>query len=246
MNAAFSDNNINIKDINFLKVPDVLYPKDSFDYYLLSQKEYNYLSLMETEILKRLNIALVLKERKETKYFFRVFEYVKIMLEHLSLNENEKRSILYSSLTYDIGKIAISDEILFKPQRLNKHEYSIMKKHCHIGYSILANNLNVNSDILVTAAIVAKYHHERWDGAGYPEKLKGEQIPLSARIIAIADLFNALTSDRPYNKKLSIQEAINIIRQEEGKSLDPYLVQEFRENNLNEESIRKKYNSLFS
>jgi len=246
MDVGYTKNSlIDFNKLNYIKSDNILSDHKEYDLFLLNKKEFNNVSLLEFEILKRLNIALVLKEKKEKKYFFRVFKYLQIMLEYINLNKKQKNEILYASLTYDIGKLAIPDNILFKKEKLDNNEYEVVKKHTLIGEQILTSNLCIESDILKMASIAAKYHHESWNGSGYPDGLKGENIPLIARLIAIADLFNALTSDTAYRFKMSLSDAIDIIREEEGVSLDPNLVKHFRNNNLNKDNIIKIYENRF-
>ncbi len=125
---------------------------------------------------------------------------------------------------HDLGKVGIPDEILKAPRRLTEQEMEIMKNHSYIGYKILTQS---NTPLFKMAAEIAYCHHEKWDGSGYPQGLAGEEIPLSARIIAIADVFDALTMKRPYKKAWEIEEAFNMLSNEAGKHFDPELVSLF-------------------
>ena len=125
---------------------------------------------------------------------------------------------------HDTGKIGIPDEILKAPRRLTTEEMDIMKGHALIGYQILSNS---DAPLFQLAAEVAHYHHEKWDGSGYPNGLSGEDIPQSARIVAIADVFDALTMKRPYKKPWSIEDAFNELRKNAGSHFDPRLVDVF-------------------
>ena len=125
---------------------------------------------------------------------------------------------------HDTGKIGIPDAILRKPASLTPDEWAIMKTHSQIGYDILSRG---NSPVFKMAAEIALYHHEKWDGSGYPQGLSGEAIPESARIVAIADVFDALTMDRPYKKAWSVEEAIAEIKKGSGKHFEPQLVNKF-------------------
>lgn len=125
---------------------------------------------------------------------------------------------------HDTGKIGIPDEILKAPRRLSPEEMEIMKGHALIGYQILSNN---DAPLFQLAAEVAYYHHEKWDGNGYPNGLKGEDIPQSARIVAIADVFDALTMERPYKRPWSIEDAFEELRKNAGSHFDPELVDLF-------------------
>lgn len=134
-----------------------------------------------------------------------------------------------SSILHDIGKVGIPDHILLKPGRLTPEEFDVMKTHAEIGADALddAANQSQYCDFLLTAADIARYHHERFDGNGYPDKLKGQDIPLSARIVAVADVFDALTSERIYKSAMCPFEAKEIIKDERGKHFDPVVLDAF-------------------
>ena len=139
-------------------------------------------------------------------------------------------SLIYTlAPMHDIGKIVISDRILKKPGRLTEEEYEQMKRHAAVGGTVVREVLNgiTDEEYLAFAADIATFHHERWDGTGYPCKLQGEQIPLSARIMAIADVFDALVSERCYKKAMSHEQAYRIIEEESGTHFDPNLAAVF-------------------
>ena len=130
---------------------------------------------------------------------------------------------------HDIGKIIVPDRILKKPGKLTPEEFEVMKQHAAVGGSVVREVLNgiTDEEYLTCAEDIATYHHERWDGTGYPKGLKGEEIPLSARIMAIADVFDALISERCYKKAMPPEEAFQIIREESGSHFDPRLTEVF-------------------
>ena len=130
---------------------------------------------------------------------------------------------------HDVGKIVVPDRILRKPGKLTDEEYEIMKKHASAGGDVVRQILNgvTDEEYLKFASDIATYHHERWDGAGYPEGLSGEDIPLAARIMAIADVFDALISERCYKKPIPVDESLEIIRAESGSHFDPKLAEIF-------------------
>ena len=130
---------------------------------------------------------------------------------------------------HDIGKIVIPDRILKKPGRLTEEEFEVMKNHAAVGGKVVKEVLNgvTDEEYIKLASDIATYHHERWDGSGYPKGLKGDEIPLSARIMAIADVYDALISERCYKKAYTIDEAISIIKEEAGTHFDPKLVEVF-------------------
>jgi len=141
----------------------------------------------------------------------------------------DKKLLLQSCQLHDVGKISIDDNILKKPGKLTEEEYNEMKKHAIFGEQIIEKieALTKESDFLKYAKIFAANHHERWDGLGYPRGLKGDKIPLLGRIMAIADVYDALTSVRPYKKAFSHEEAVRIITEGSGTQFDPTLVEIF-------------------
>lgn len=130
--------------------------------------------------------------------------------------------IEFGFLLHDVGKVAVPDAILFKPEPLNMPERTVMEKHAEIGWEILRD-----VDFLGDAKLVVRHHHERWDGAGYPDGLAGETIPLAARVFSVADTFDALTTDRPYRPAMPIARAREIIAEESGTQFDPAAVEAF-------------------
>lgn len=171
------------------------------------------------------------------KHLERIREYSRIIAEELAnkpnyigyITEEYVDDIYHSSILHDIGKVAIPDAILLKPGKLTPDEFEIIKRHSTLGGDILtAIEAKIEGQTFLTLAKeIAYYHHEKWDGSGYPKGLKGDQIPLSARIVALADVFDALTSERIYKKAITHHEAIKIITNEKGKQFDPDIVDSF-------------------
>jgi len=165
---------------------------------------------------------------KETgNHVKRVALYSQILALHYGLSQEESELLKLASPMHDIGKIGIPDNILNKPGKHTLEEFEIMKTHASIGHDILKNS---NRPILQTAAIVANEHHEKWDGTGYPKGLKGEEINILGRITAVADVFDALGSDRVYKKAWDDEKIFDFFKEESGKHFDPQLVQIFFEN----------------
>lgn len=165
---------------------------------------------------------------KETgNHVKRVAEYSKILALHYGLDEKEAELLKMASPMHDIGKVGIPDDILNKPGKLTDNEWNIMKTHSLLGYEMLKNS---KREILQAAAIVAHTHHEQWDGGGYPKGLKGEEIHIYGRITAIADVFDALGSDRCYKKAWEDEKIFELIRNGRQKHFDPKLVDIFFEN----------------
>jgi len=150
----------------------------------------------------------------------RVAYFSKRIAEEMGLPKSEVDAVYTAALLHDVGKIGIPDSILLKPSRLTKEEYEIIKLHPILSYELLRN-----IDPISASLPGIKYHHERWDGSGYPEGLKGKDIPLQARILAVADSFDAMTSDRIYRKGLDKKKAIEELRSTAGKLYDPEVVE---------------------
>jgi len=168
----------------------------------------------------------------------RVAEYSKILALKYGLSKNEAEMINQASPMHDIGKVAIADNILKKNGKLTDNEMIIMKKHSEIGYNLLKNS---NRPLLKTAAIVAYEHHEKWDGTGYPRGIKGNDIHIYGRITAIADVFDALGSNRCYKKAWEDEKIFQLLKDESGKQFDPNLIKIFFDNVDKFLAIRDKF-----
>ncbi len=162
------------------------------------------------------------KSRWTAGHSDRVAEVADIITEKMDISDEMKSGIHMGAMLHDIGKMGVPESILDKPGRLTDAEFSIIKSHPGKGYDILKDV----PDFSVIRQIV-KYHHERWDGTGYPEGLAGEQIPLPARIVTIADVFDAITEDRPYRQGFSIEETLDFLKEQRGKLFDPELLDIF-------------------
>jgi response regulator RpfG family c-di-GMP phosphodiesterase len=146
-----------------------------------------------------------------------------------------------ASPMHDIGKVAILDEVLKKPGKLTEEDFDIMKYHTNIGYNLLKNSTR---HILKTAAIVAYQHHEKWNGKGYPCGIKGEDIHIYGRITAIADVFDALGSERVYKKAWELDRILNLFKEERGQHFDPRVVDVFFEQLPNIVKVRDAYSDF--
>ncbi|WP_128983886.1 HD-GYP domain-containing protein, partial [Halarcobacter ebronensis] len=138
-------------------------------------------------------------------HIWRMADYSALLASKIGLPEKEVELIRLAAPMHDSGKIGIPDKILKKPAKLNEEEWKIMQTHCQLGYDILKQS---DTTLFKLAASIALHHHERYDGSGYPKQLKGEEIPLAARIVSICDVFDALTMKRPYKEAWSIEDAI--------------------------------------
>ena len=180
--------------------------------------------MREHETLMKLARAGEFRDEETGNHIYRMAKYARLIAEELKLTAMECDEIEAASPMHDIGKIGISDLILLKPGRHTPEEQEIMRRHALIGYEILADS---PSRYLQMGAVIALGHHEKYDGSGYPQGLAGEDIPLPARIVAVADVFDALTSNRPYKQAWSFQEALSYIQSESGKHFDPACVRAF-------------------
>ena len=180
------------------------------------------LSKSNIDILKTLGSAIAKRDSDTNMHNYRVTLYSIILAESIGFPKKDFNSLIRGSFLHDIGKIGISDNILLKPGKLSHEEFEIMKTHTNIGKEIINNNT-----LLYDALDIIECHHEKFDGSGYPKGLKGENIPLSARIFSIVDVFDALTSKRPYKDPFSYEKARSIMMDESGKHFDPDLLNAF-------------------
>jgi len=166
----------------------------------------------------------------------RLGDYASLMARKMGLDVKTQRLVYLAAPLHDIGKIAIPDRILFKNGKLTKEEFAMMKTHSEIGYEILRGGTSL---LMTTAAQIARSHHECWDGTGYPQGLKGEDIPLLARIVAVADVFDALVSVRPYKSGWALPQAFEAIRRGLGSKFDPRAGEAFLDSQLEIQEIRQ-------
>lgn len=178
----------------------------------------------EEEIILRLALAVEYRDNDTGDHTLRVAKYSRIIAKELGLSERLCRDIYLASPLHDVGKVAIPDNILLKPGRLNAEEMTVIRTHAAIGGHILADS---HCELIQLAAIIAEAHHERWDGSGYPNGLKGNDIPIAARIVMVADVFDALTTKRPYKDPMPVQQAREYLEKQKGKEFDPACVDAF-------------------
>ncbi len=182
--------------------------------------------LQETrlEIIRRLGRAAEYRDNETGLHIIRMSKISALLAESAGLSSFESQRILNASPMHDIGKIGIPDSILLKPGKLEAGEWEIMKTHAAIGGKILSGH---ESELLSMARVIAETHHEKWDGSGYPNGLSGDNIPIAGRIVALADVFDALTSERPYKKEWPINDAVEFIESNSGKHFDPTYTEVF-------------------
>jgi putative two-component system response regulator len=178
----------------------------------------------ERETLLCLGRAAEHRDPETHEHIIRMSNYSRLIAERMGMGEEECELMLLASPLHDIGKIGTPDQILLKPGKLTPEEFEIMKLHTVIGQKILSNSV---SPILQAGAQIAISHHEKFDGSGYPHRLKGKGIPLYGRIVAVADVFDALTSERPYKKAWDLDRANSLLLESKGGHFDPEVVDAF-------------------
>ncbi len=178
------------------------------------------------EIIRRLAQAAECRDDDTGKHIIRMSYYCAKLAEAMGWDDDECDLILSASPLHDVGKIGIPDSILLKPAKLTPEEFEVMKTHTTIGAKLLSGS---NSEIMKAAELIAWTHHEKWDGTGYPRQLKGDQIPLMGQISSVCDVFDALTSSRPYKKAWTIDRAIEEMTSQKGKHFHADLVEKFKE-----------------
>ncbi|AHY48964.1 response regulator [Bradyrhizobium japonicum] len=178
----------------------------------------------EEEIILRLALAVEYRDNDTGEHTLRVARYSRIIAEQLGLPPRLCRDIYLAAPLHDVGKVAIPDHILLKPGRLTDDEMAVIRTHATIGEKILADS---SCELIQLGAQIAAGHHERWDGAGYPNGLQADEIPIAARVVAVADVFDALTTRRPYKEPMPLDVARNYLVENQGRQFDPACVEAF-------------------
>ena len=191
------------------------------------------------EVVRSLGRAAEYRDNETGMHIVRMSKISQLMAEAIGLSGEQAELILHASPMHDIGKVGIPDNILLKPGKLTSDEWEIMKTHTTIGHEILSTEKSTS--LIEMAKIIALSHHEKWDGSGYPRGLKGEAIPIEARITALADVFDALTSERPYKKAWTVEEALAEINNQRDKHFESRLVDAFKEILPDVDLIRQQY-----
>lgn len=209
--------------IAFLFIPPIWVVYYSYRLYMdkirRDLEHISALNSLNNSVIASLATAIDAKDHYTNKHLSRVQTYAMALAEHLGLPHDECEAVRCAALVHDIGKLGVPENILTKPGKLTPEEYERMKEHVEIGAAILRP---VQFPWPVVDVVMG--HHERWDGLGYPQGLKGEEIPIGARVIALADVFDALTSDRPYRQAMSQPEALEYVQQHAGTHFDPQVV----------------------
>ena len=213
------------------------------------------------QIVHCLARAAEYRDNETGEHIIRVGKYCRVIAEELGFPEKYCREIELGAQLHDVGKIGIPDSILLNPGRLTSEEFDVMKAHCGVGLEIMEPLSQqdgervrshassggfimetVDSPMLQLAASIARTHHEKWDGTGYPEKLAGEAIPIEGRICCVADVFDALCSERPYKPKFPLKKCLEIMLSERGTRFDPKVLDAFFARFAEIEEIRQTYN----
>ncbi len=192
----------------------------------------------QLEIIQRLAMAAEFRDGGTGEHIIRMSHYCGRFGRSLGLDEQECELLFQASPLHDVGKIGIPDNILLKPGKLTPEEFEIMKGHTTIGAQLLDGS---NSPVMKMARIIAWTHQEKWDGSGYPRHLKGNDIPFVGQICAVCDVFDALTSDRPYKKAWTVSQAIDEMVKSKGTHFQPRLIDRFVEILPDMEKIKKQY-----
>jgi putative two-component system response regulator len=189
-------------------------------------------------IVQRLGLAAEYKDNETGLHVIRMSHFARLLGVAAGMNEHEADDLLHAAPMHDVGKIGIPDRILQKAGPLDPDEWKVMQSHATIGGEIIGEH---GGGMLALARNIALTHHEKWDGSGYPQGLAGERIPLEGRIVAIADVFDALTSKRPYKAAWSEEEALDYLRKQKGQHFDPALVDLFIEQMPAIRKIRERW-----
>lgn len=215
-----------------LELGAVDYITKPFNPHIVQARVRTHLSLVHAQELQETRLQIVqclgaaaeYKDNETGLHVIRMSHFAKVLALAAGYSERAANDLLHAAPMHDVGKIGIPDAILRKPGKLTEEEWTIMRQHTVIGARIIGDH---PSGLLRMAATIALTHHEKWDGSGYPHGLAGEAIPHVARIVALADVFDALTSVRPYKKAWTVEQALELIRSESGKHFDPELARLF-------------------
>ncbi len=202
------------------------------------QRSEQELRTHQEETVKRLSSMAELRDLETGRHLERMSNYCALIAERFDFNRERVELMRIASPMHDVGKIGIPDNILLKPSTLTAEEREVMQQHTAIGYRILSGS---DAELLTLAAVLAWTHHERFDGSGYPRGLHGEKIPLEGRIASVADVFDALTSDRIYRPAFNVEEAVSMMREQRGAHFDPDVLDRFLDAMEKVEEIRIGY-----
>jgi HD-GYP domain-containing protein (c-di-GMP phosphodiesterase class II) len=190
------------------------------------QRALTELEIAQSETVRRLSMAVEFRDEDTGAHIERIGRFSTMLAERIGMERELCERLGYAAPLHDVGKVAIPDAILLKPGALTPQERAIVETHAEEGHRLLRGS---SSSILDMAATIALSHHEKWDGTGYPRGLSGEEIPIEGRIVAVADVFDALTSDRVYRAAYTIDQAVAMMRRQRGRHFDPAMLDAFLE-----------------
>jgi CheY-like chemotaxis protein len=190
------------------------------------QRALTELEIAQAETVRRLSMAVEFRDEDTGAHIERIGRFSTLLAEQVGMEQDFCATLGHAAPLHDVGKVAIPDAILLKPDKLTADERAIVETHAEEGHRLLSGS---SSSILDMAATIALSHHEKWDGSGYPRGVVGEAIPIEGRIVAVADVFDALTSDRVYRNAFTAEEAVEIMLEQRGRHFDPVLLDAFME-----------------
>jgi CheY-like chemotaxis protein len=190
------------------------------------QRALSELEIAQAETVRRLSMAVEFRDEDTGAHIERIGRFSTLLAEQVGLEPDFCATLSHAAPLHDVGKVAIPDAILLKPGKLTAEERAIVETHAEEGHRLLRGS---SSSILDLAATIALSHHEKWDGSGYPRGVTGEAIPIEGRIVAVADVFDALTSDRVYRTAFTVEEAVEMMLEQRGHHFDPVLLDAFME-----------------
>jgi putative two-component system response regulator len=195
----------------------------------------------ERETVLRLCRAAEYRDPETGAHILRMAHFSQLIAKGMGMSQEDQELLLEAAPLHDIGKVGIADKILLKPGKLDADEFEIMKQHAIFGHDLLNGS---SSRVLQEGAAIAKGHHEKFDGSGYPVGLKGTEIPIFSRIVAVADVFDALTSERPYKKAWELEAAVDFLNNGSGSHFDPACVQAFLNEWEEVMAVRERYQEV--
>ncbi len=245
ISMPFDQVEVFLRIINLLRTRRLQYSLQQYDAQLEEKvlQRTEELQHAKFEILDLLGRAAEYRDDMTGQHTQRVGWLSGKIAAYMNLPEHQVEMIRMAAPLHDIGKIGIPDAVLLKPGRFEEAEFEVMKTHTVIGHRILEGT---SFSVLQLAGIIAKYHHEKWDGTGYPEGLKGEQIPLPARIVALADFYDALTHERPYKRAWTPLETLEEVQRQRGKHFDPLVADAFHELFANEDLSNIVFDEIYA
>jgi putative two-component system response regulator len=190
------------------------------------------------DTIRRLTIAAEFKDQDTGQHIERIGLYARVLADALHMSPGAVETVRYAAPLHDVGKLGIPDHVLLKPGKLDADEWTVMRSHTTLGASLLEGS---GSSVIRMGQTIARSHHERWDGSGYPEGLSGEAIPLEARICAVVDYFDALTMDRPYRRAVPTDKVLGMMEEQAGVHFDPRVLSVFFDQLSEINEVREQY-----